>query len=78
MKISDISILSDIKIPFKPLDFTSDDLPRIKKFERETERKKSEKIFGPFKIVPKGEKSSFIKSQEKSFMNPSKRDNTKD
>ncbi|WP_370978605.1 hypothetical protein [Agaribacterium sp. ZY112] len=61
-------------------------LPHIKKFERETEKptgaqaalEQSKNIFGPFRKTPRFEKTSFVKSQEKSFLQVGKVNSDKD
>ena len=61
-------------------------LPHIKKFERAPEYftkkqealKQSERIFGPFRKTPRVEKSAFVKSQEKSFLQAGKSNRDKD
>jgi hypothetical protein len=58
------------------VDIDNETVPHIKKFERQTEDsttkqaavEQSKRIFGPFRQTPRVEKSSFIKSQEKSFL----------
>lgn len=61
-------------------------LPHIKKFEREPDYsttkqdalKQSERLFGPFRKTPRVEKSAFVKSQEKSFLQAGKLNSDKD
>lgn len=61
----------EVPLQFKPLP-NVDELPHIKKFEREPEVKKQfAPIYTSFRINSSNEKSSFVKSQEKSFMNQS-------
>lgn len=77
-----------IEVPLTSPDVNIDNetFPHIKKFERQTEDstkaeaavEQSRRIFGPFRQTPRVEKSSFIKSQEKSFLQARKERNEQD